>query len=87
MLVLKGVHRCGGRGFVELAVIDPRDGALVAHESPEFLGLEEDDLKAAARQFGAAEVRFFGGYAGQPYDCALSVDLVMVAQCPKPPSP
>lgn len=81
VLILKGVHRSGGRGFVELAVIDPRDGALVAHESPEFLGLEENDLQAAAAQSGAAKVRFFGGYSGQPYDRATSIDLVMVALC------
>jgi hypothetical protein len=79
LLVLKGVHRSGGRGFVELAVIDPRDGALAAHESPEFLGLEADELEAAARASGAVEARFFGGYAGQQFDRASSVDLVMAA--------
>ena len=41
VLILKGVHRCGRHGYVELAVADPNGGPLLAHESPQFLGLEE----------------------------------------------
>jgi SAM-dependent methyltransferase len=79
VLILKGVHRSGDRGFVELVVFGPDGGPLVAQESPQFLGLETSELEAAARAAGAADVQFFGGYAGQPYDRAASVDLVMVA--------
>ena len=80
VLILKGVHRCGSRGLVELVVADPGGGPLVAHESPSFLGLEAAELETAARQVGAAEVQFFGGYARQPFDRAASVDLLMVAR-------
>jgi SAM-dependent methyltransferase len=78
-LILKGVHRCGVRGHVELVVADPDGGTLLAHESPQFLGLESGDLEDMARQAGAAEVRFFGGHATQPYDRQASVDLVLAA--------
>jgi len=78
-LILKGVHRSGDRGFVELVVADPRGGPLLAHESPVFFGLETAELVAAARQAGAADVQFFGGYAREPYTRESSIDLVMTA--------
>jgi SAM-dependent methyltransferase len=78
-LILKGVHRCGQRGYVELAVADPNGGPLLARESPQFLGLESGQLETMARQAGGPKVEFFGGYAAQPYDREASVDLVMVA--------
>ena len=78
-LILKGVHRCGEQGYVELVVCDPHSGSLLAHESPRFLGLESGEMEAMARQAGAAQVRFFGGYAMQPFDREASLDLVMVA--------
>jgi SAM-dependent methyltransferase len=80
VLILKGVHRCDRRGYVELAVADPNGGPLLAHESPQFLGLEEAELGKAMRLAGAAEVQYFGGYAEQPFDREESIDLVMVAR-------
>jgi SAM-dependent methyltransferase len=78
-LILKGVHRCDRRGYVELAVADPNGGPLLAHESPQFLGMEEAELDAMARQAGASQVQIFGGYGEQPFDREASIDLVMVA--------
>jgi len=80
VLILKGVHRSGDRGFVELVVADPNGGPLLAHESPVFLGLEMGELESAARVAGATDVQFFGGYTGQPYERKSSVDLVMVGR-------
>ncbi len=80
VLILKGVHRCDRRGYVELVVVDPSGGPLLAHESPTFLGLEASDLENMARQAGASQVQFFGGYAEQPFERQASVDLVMVAR-------
>jgi hypothetical protein len=51
----------------------------LAHDSPQFLGLESGELEAMARQAGAAEIQFFGGNAAQPFDPHTSVDLVIVA--------
>lgn len=80
VLIVKGVHRCGGRGFVDLVVAGLPDGGRRHTESVPLLGLEAADLERMARQSGAAAVSFFGGYQGQPYQRQESQDLVMVAQ-------
>lgn len=79
-LILKGVHRSGDRGFVELVVVpDPPSQAPNRYHSNGFLGLRGQELETAARQAGAAEVRLLGGHAEQPYDPASSGDLIMIA--------
>lgn len=80
MLILKGVHRCGSQGFVDLALAGYPQGSLVYSESVPFLGLEQGALEQMARDAGAAHVEFFGSYQEQPYDRQKSVDLIMVAQ-------
>ena len=80
VLILKGVHRCGSRGYVELIVSSLTGGTPLSTEAVPFLGLEPSDLEPLARRAGATEVEFFGGYAQQAYDRQQSVDLVMVAR-------
>ena len=80
VLILKGVHRCGDRGYVELVVADPADGTLRLSEATPFLGFEASALERFARDAGAKRVAFHGGYGGQPYDRQESVDLLMVAE-------
>jgi SAM-dependent methyltransferase len=79
-LVVRGVHRCGNRGYVEVLVIDTSGEPALRSESTEFLGLEADDLEHAARDAGAKNVAIFGGYQDRPFDRQQSVDLVMVAE-------
>ena len=90
VLILKGVHRCGPRGFVELVVTPEKTGATrpgseggggtsVYSESVPFLGLKAAELEEMARRAGAAEVSFSGGYQGERYQPQRSVDLLMVA--------
>jgi SAM-dependent methyltransferase len=79
-LILKGVHRCGDRGYVELIVTDLSGDAAMRSESTPFLGLEAADLERMASTAGAKKVAIFGGYQGQPYDRQQSVDLVVVAE-------
>ncbi len=79
-LIIKGVHRCGEQGYVELAVADPNGGPLLAHESPRFLGLWAVELGEFMHRAGAAEVQYFGSYASQPLHDDSSVDIVMVAR-------
>lgn len=83
-LIVKGVHRCGTRGFVDLVVAGLAESAdkppEMQTDSIGFLGLEAADLEAMARRAGAASVVFFGGYQQQPYDRQASVDLVMVVE-------
>ncbi len=78
VLIVKGVHRCDMRGYVELIVAGAA-GALRTESSP-LLGLEDAELESIARAAGAGEVFFFGGYENQPYHRQESVDLLMVAK-------
>jgi SAM-dependent methyltransferase len=80
VLVLKGVHRSGTRGFVDLVVMRPEGGEPLFHESVPLLGIEAAELEEAARRAGASDVRLFGDYHDQPYRPAESVDLVLVAR-------
>ncbi|MGA2035224.1 MAG: class I SAM-dependent methyltransferase [Thermoguttaceae bacterium] len=79
-LIVKGVHRCGGRGYVELLVAAAAGEPLWQADSVPFLGLERADLERMAADAGAAEIQFFGGYESQPYDRQTSVDLILVAR-------
>ena len=79
-LILKGVHRSGSKGYVELVVASLSGDATMRTESVPLLGLESAELERMARRCGAAEVRFFGSYQEQPYDRGESVDLLMVAR-------
>lgn len=78
-LILKGVHRCASRGYVDL-VVTQLDGEPVMHErSVPLLGLEPEQLVQMARAAGAHRVESFGGYDGQPYQRTSSTDLLLVA--------
>ena len=79
-LVVKGVHRAGDRGYVELLVLSLAGNEEMRSQSPRFLGLEAAELERTARRCGAAEAVFFGGFQRQPYDRAASVDLIMLAR-------
>jgi SAM-dependent methyltransferase len=80
VMIVKGVHRCGSRGFVDLALVGYSQGSLMHSESVPFLGLEQAELEQMARDGGAAKVEFFGDYQDHPYDRHKSVDLLMVAE-------
>jgi SAM-dependent methyltransferase len=77
-LILKGVHRCGSRGYVELVVTGLSGGTPLHSEAVPLLGLEAVELEEIAREAGASQVAFFGGYQDQKYEPQKSVDLVMV---------
>ncbi|MCC6423348.1 MAG: class I SAM-dependent methyltransferase [Phycisphaerales bacterium] len=79
-MILKGVHRCGDRGFVELLVGPADDPAAFKTDSFQFLGLRPDDLQPAAINGGADEVNFYGNHKFQPYEAQNSPDLIMVAR-------
>jgi SAM-dependent methyltransferase len=79
-LIIKGTHRAGSRGFVELLVADlDADPPQLKSRATAFIGLETAHLGLIARQAGAAAVQFFGGYRSQPYDPTSSEDLIMLA--------
>jgi SAM-dependent methyltransferase len=80
LLVVKGVHRSGGTGFVDLIVTMLDQPPKLATESVPLLGLEADALELAARRHGASRIKFYGGYDGQDYQRESSTDLIMVAR-------
>jgi SAM-dependent methyltransferase len=78
--IVKGVHRCGAFGYVDLVVVDPGGTGHARTDSVTFLGLEAADLEQAAAHAGLTRVELFGGYQEQPYDRSGSLDLLMVAE-------
>jgi SAM-dependent methyltransferase len=78
-LVIKGVHRAGSRGYVELIVAPMAEATEMTTDTVPLLGLEAEELEAAARQAGATRVECFGGYRDEPYDRQASTDLILVA--------
>jgi SAM-dependent methyltransferase len=83
VLVIKGVHRSGGQGFVDLIVADPSAVSEMDSESVPLLGLEAGELEqmaGAAGAAGAAKREVFGDYAGASYVRESSADLILVAQ-------
>lgn len=78
-LIIKGVHRCGERGYVELLVTPlGEDRPAMRAESAMFWGLEAEELDRWMRQAGAGQVEVFGNYQRQAYDRAGSTDLIVV---------
>jgi hypothetical protein len=79
VLIVKGVHRCGRQGFVDLIVAGLNSAAPMHTESVPLLGLEADELEQMARAAGASQCEFWGGYQGEPYHRENSLDLILVA--------
>ncbi len=79
-VVLKGVHRCGPQGYLELVVTHLARGPFMQSQSTPLLGLETPDLERMALNAGANLVEFFGGYGEDLYEREESIDLVMLAQ-------
>jgi len=79
VLIVKGVHRCGSQGHVEMVVAETTGDPEMHSESFPFLGLEATDLERMATEGGATTVNFYGGYKNRPFVRENSVDLVMVA--------
>lgn len=79
-LIIKGVHRAGRTGYVNMLVVSlDADGPRMDTETVPFLGLEAIHLEHMLRQAGAASVELFGGYQKQAYDLVQSPDLIAVA--------
>ena len=79
LLLVKGVHRCGSGGFVDLVVV-PLDTEGPPHtESVPLLAIDSDDLQQMARSAGAADVGLYGDYQRTPFDSGQSPDIIVVA--------
>jgi hypothetical protein len=80
LLVVKGVHRSGASGYVDLVVTTLDETPRLKTESVPLLGLEADALERAARRGGATQVDVYGGYDSRVYERETSADLIMVAR-------
>lgn len=79
-LVVKGVHRCGSRGYVDVTVTQlEASPPKMQSESVPFWGLEAGDLERMARNTGASLTEIYGGYGRSPYDRPTSQDLILLA--------
>jgi SAM-dependent methyltransferase len=80
-VLVKGVHRAGPRGFVDLidVTLTP-SGATPRFDCPQFLGLEAADLTQVALDGGAAGIQCYGGFQGTPYNRDKSQDLIVVIE-------
>jgi SAM-dependent methyltransferase len=80
-LIIKGVHRCGAQGYVDLLItrLEGEEPQMRADCVP-FLGLEAGVLAKMAMQAGAAGVEFYGGYQRQGYQREKSQDLVLIVK-------
>ena len=79
-LIIKGVHRAGKSGYLNLLVSNlATSPPTLRGDCVPFLGLETTDLEHVAQQAGATHIEFFGSYQRRPYDRQHSQDLIMVA--------
>jgi SAM-dependent methyltransferase len=80
VIIVKGVHRSGTRGFVDL-LVTPDEGVHEAYgESVPLLGIEAETLHDIASAAGAESIELLGGYQSQRYRREESVDLIMRAK-------
>lgn len=80
VLITKGVHRCGNRGYVDLLVATLHGDVRMQSESARLLAFDAPDLQRMADEAGAAGVEFFGDYRDGPFDRQESVDLIAVIE-------
>ena len=78
--VIKGVHRAGSRGYVELLVAPLAERGQMTTDTVPLLGIEAEELLSAAREADATRADCFGGYRDEPYDRQASTDLILVAE-------
>jgi hypothetical protein len=80
-VLIRGLHRIGMRGFMDLVRLRLSDGKLT-HEArtTEILGYTKVDMRRAAAQ--ARDVKLYGGYGFEPFEPTTSTDLILVCRRP-----
>ncbi len=78
-ILLKGLHRAGSRGYIDLIDLQMTSAGWVKRfDTPSFLGIEAKDLSAAVRSNGGRDLQLYGNYQEEPYDREQSADLICV---------
>lgn len=78
-LIVKGVHRSGRLGYVDIVITRLAGEPAMQAESVPFRGLEAEELQGMARQAGAGWVEVYGDYKRGAYESLGSQDLIVVA--------
>jgi SAM-dependent methyltransferase len=79
-ILLKGIHRVGSRGFINLLELTLEGDEVEGHfDTPTFLGLEVHELVSFFRQAGGKPV-VQGSLQGVHYDRDQSPDIVVVVE-------
>lgn len=78
-LIIKGIHRGGDWGYVEMLITGLGETPKLRSHCSRFIGLEAEALASFARDAGANWVEIYGDYARNPYDRGNSADLIVVA--------
>lgn len=80
-VLLKGIHRVGAQGFVELIALELVDDRVKSQfHSATFMGLEAAELISSSPAGGVSEVQVYGSYKQEPYDRQESSDLILVCR-------
>lgn len=80
-IVLKGIHRAGTYGYVDLIDIEPGEAALnPRYDAAVFIEITAEDLVTAVQNQGATDITVFGDFAETPYDYQSSPDLILVCR-------
>jgi hypothetical protein len=80
-LVVKGVHRAGERGFVDVVELSEQNVTDTSRcRSTPLLALRGEELVTLAQDAGLSEVQLFGNHAGEPHEPDVSPDLIIVAR-------
>ncbi len=80
VLIVKGVHRHGPIGYVDLVVSSLGDPHAWRADSATFLGLEAAAVQQWAQDAGADTTEAYGNYHREPYSRDTSTDLIVVAR-------
>jgi 2-polyprenyl-3-methyl-5-hydroxy-6-metoxy-1,4-benzoquinol methylase len=78
-LLLKGTHRSGGFGHVELLLVDAGEKPVLQSRSPWFLWLKAEQVAQWCREAGCGTVEVYGSWRREAFDVAKSTDLIVVA--------
>lgn len=82
-VLLKGLHRVGGRGYIDLIDLSPTDASpSPRYDQPSFLGIGAGAFEDFARKVGAASVELWGNYQKKPYTADSSPDLIAAIRKP-----
>jgi SAM-dependent methyltransferase len=80
-VLLKGIHRVGGRGHIDLVELTLTDDGVERQEhGAMFEGIHDGDLLVWAQDAGASRCDLWGSVQREPYDRTGSTDLILVAR-------